>query len=197
MESRLEKQIDFLREIDKMKEIERQTYIVSGKKAENDAEHSWHLAIMAMVLKEYFPESTDMIKVVKMVLIHDIVEVYAGDTYCYDTAALADKKEREMASAQKIYSLLPDEQKEEYMNLWLEFEDEKTVEAKCAVILDHLQPVILNYYSGGKSWTNHGVYADQVLGRNKLILEEADENIRQLFLKYINSAIEKGWLKTR
>ena len=164
---RFKKQMDFITEIDKSKQIFRQTYITDGTRKENDAEHSWHLALMAAVFAEYANEPIDVGRTMLMVLIHDIVEIDAGDTYAYDDAANLTKRDRELAAADRIFGLLPDDQAEQLRGLWDEFEAAKTPEARFANTLDKTQPVILNDASGGKGWTEHGVVMSQILKRNK------------------------------
>jgi putative hydrolase of HD superfamily len=190
---RLAKQMEFILEIDKAKNIFRQTYLTDGNRKENDAEHSWHLAIMAFVLAEYFEEEIDVLKVMKMVLMHDIVEIDAGDTYCYDDIANLDKAEREQKSAQRIYGILPEEQGKEYLELWEEFEEGKTKEANFAAILDRLHPVMLNLASDGKAWLEHNVDKSQVLKRNERALNGPKE-IAEYFLGIIEEALKKGYL---
>ena len=190
---RLEKQIQFIVEIDKAKTIFRQTYLSDGKRRENDSEHSWHLAVMAFLLSEYF-EDVDVQKVVKMVLIHDLIEIYAGDTYCYDEKANEDKEERERKAADMLYHILPSDQEEEYKKLWMEFEYGQSKEAVFASILDRLQPILLNYASGGKAWMEHGVHKSQVVARNQRTMEGPKE-IAALFTSLIDKAVEKGYLK--
>ena len=143
---RLEQQMQFIREIEKLKVVYRQNGTIGNKRQENSAEHSWHIAVMAFVLAEYFPKKIDVFKVVKMLLVHDIVEVYAGDTFLYDEKKREDAKEIEKKAAKKIFSLLPEDQAEDFYNTWLEFEENKTNEAEFAKILDNLQP-ILNHYT--------------------------------------------------
>ncbi|NLK37354.1 MAG: HD domain-containing protein [Epulopiscium sp.] len=190
---RLAKQMNFILEIDKAKNIFRQTYLTDGNRKENDAEHSWHLAIMAFVLAEYFEEEIDVLKVMKMVLMHDIVEIDAGDTYCYDDIANLDKAEREQKSAQRIYGILPEEQGKEYLELWEEFEEGKTKEANFAAILDRLHPIMLNLASDGKAWLEHNVDKSQVLKRNERTLNGPEE-IAEYFLGIIDEALKKGYL---
>ena len=158
MKERLKKQIEFILEIDKMKNLYRQTYVLHEDRKENDAEHSWHLAIMAFMLSEYSNKSIDVLKVMKMVLIHDIVEIDAGDTYCYDEKGYTTKAEREETAAQRIFGLLPEDQRDEYYSLWREFEDSETNEARFAAVLDRLQPLMLNYTKKGISWQEHEIY---------------------------------------
>ncbi|MBO8434334.1 MAG: HD domain-containing protein [Tyzzerella sp.] len=195
MTDRFKKQIEFIYEIDKAKNIFRQTYVSSGDRRENDAEHSWHLGLMAIILSEYF-EDVDVLKTIKMVLMHDIVEIYAGDTYCYDEKANEDKSERESLSAEKIYGLLPDDQKDEYISLWREFEKRESREAKFALVLDRIQPVILNYATDGRAWREHNIYRDQVENRNKDILSLSND-FSDLLKAILDLSVEKGYLKTR
>lgn len=192
---RLKQQMQFLLEIDKAKEIYRQTYISSGRRKENDAEHSWHLAVMAFVLAEYF-KNVDILKVIKMVLMHDLVEIYAGDTYCYDSEANKDKAKRELEAAHKIYGMLPEAQAQEYKDLWLEFEEGKTEDALFAIALDHLQPITLNVATNGLAWKEHGIYSEQVIGRNQVILNGPEE-IAAYFKELIQNAEDAGYLKVR
>ncbi len=190
---RLIQQMNFILEIDKAKNIFRQTYLADGNRRENDAEHSWHLAIMAFTLAEYFGKEIDILKVMKMVLMHDIVEIDAGDTYCYDVVANQDKEEREIRSAQRIYGLLPKDQEKEYREIWEEFEEGKTQEANFAIILDRLQPIMLNLASDGRAWLEHGVDKAQVLGRNERTLNGPEE-VSQYFREIIEEALRRGYL---
>lgn len=192
---RLKKQLDFVVEIDKAKNIFRQTYLSDGKRKENDAEHSWHIAIMAFLLSEYF-EGADVTRVMKMVLMHDLVEIDAGDTYCYDSKANEDKAQREQKCAERIYSILPQDQAKELKQLWEEFEEGKTVDANFAIILDRLQPILLNYASNGIAWKEHSVYKEQVLARNERILNNTKE-LSEYFKNMIENAVQKGYLKEK
>ena len=149
---RLKKQMDFILEMDKMKSIMRQTYLANGERKENDAEHSWHLALMCGILAEYSNEPIDVLKTMKMVLLHDVIEIDAGDTYAYDTEGNKTKRERELKAADRIFGLLPEAQQKEYRGLWDEFEAMETAEAKFANMLDKVQPLLLNNASDGKSW---------------------------------------------
>lgn len=151
-----EKQMSFIMELDKIKKINRQTYLSDGSRKENDAEHSWHLALMAFVLAEHANEEIDVLKTIKMVLLHDVIEIDAGDTYAYDTEANKTKRERELLAADRIFGLLPEEQRSEYRGLWDEFEAMETAEAKFANMLDNVQPLLLNVATDGKSWREHG-----------------------------------------
>lgn len=194
MSERFEKQMKFLLELDKIKGIYRQTYLADSSRKENDAEHSWHACIMAVVLAEYFDKDIDLLKVIKMMLMHDVVEIYAGDTYCYDSKGYEDKDEREMASAQKVYGLLPDDQKEEYIKIWREFEDGETKEAKFCAILDRVQPTMLNNAADGISWKEHGIKKEQVLKRNEVTFSGPKE-IADYMKNIIDGAYERGILK--
>ncbi|MDD6000447.1 MAG: HD domain-containing protein [Lachnospiraceae bacterium] len=165
MDERLKKQLDFALEIDKEKNIFRQTHLSGHGRNENDAEHAWHMAIMAYILKEYSNEPVDIAKVMLMCLIHDIVEIDAGDTYAYDAENLKTQKAREDAAKERIFSLLPEEQKQELTQLFDEFEAFETAESKFAHAMDNLQPLMLNNSNGGGDWKEHGVSAAQVYGR--------------------------------
>lgn len=180
---RLKKQFEFLLEIDKEKNIGRQTYLSDGMRKENDAEHSWHMAVMALLMSEYSNTDIDVLHTISMILIHDLVEIYAGDTYAYDTKGNSDKKERELKAADKLFSMLPDDQRDKFRGLWEEFEEGETAEAKFAASMDRIQPLMLNHASGGRSWEEHGVKTSQVYGRNaktaegsQVLWEYADEN---------------------
>lgn len=160
-------QMEFLMELDKMKLIQRQTPLADGSRKENDAEHSFHLAIMAFLLSEYANEKIDVLRTIKMVLLHDTIEIDAGDTYAYDVKANESKRAREVKAADRIFGLLPKDQKEEYRALWDEFEAIQTPESKFANALDKMQPVLLNNASHGISWKEHDVKKEQILNRNK------------------------------
>lgn len=166
-QQRLKKQLDFVLEMDKLKYIERQSYVVDGSRHENDSEHSWHLALMAMLLSEYANEEVDVLRVIKMVLIHDAVEIDAGDTYAYDDAGNATKRQREEQAADRIFNLLPEDQAKEMRAIWEEFEAAETPEAKFANALDRVQPIMLNDITDGRAWREHGVAASQVINRNQ------------------------------
>ena len=162
---RLARQLQFILEIDKLKSIYRRTYLVDGARHENSAEHSWHLAMLAMVLAEHANESLDVSKVVRMVLVHDIVEIDAGDTYIYGDQG--DKAEREGRAADRIFGLLPPDQEAEFRGLWEEFESGATAEARFAAALDRFVPQLHNYHTQGRSWKEHGITAERVLLRNE------------------------------
>lgn len=164
--TRLEQQMKFIEELDKNKGIGRQTYILEGERKENDAEHMFHLAIMAAVLAEHANEPVDVLKVMTMVLIHDAVEIDAGDTYAYDAAGNDTKREREVKAADRIFHILPPDQEEYFRGLWEEFEENETPEARFANALDKVQPTMLNHTSGGQAWKEHGVAVSQIYKRN-------------------------------
>ena len=166
---RLEKQLAFIREIDKEKMIKRQNYITDCETREDDAQHAWHMAIMTLLLKEYANEDIDVLKTVTMLLIHDLVEVYAGDTYAYDEEGKKTQAEREAKAADKLYGLLPEDQGDYLKNLWYEFEEQKTPEARFARTMDCFQPLILNDATDGRAWKEHGVKRSQVLKRNERV----------------------------
>ena len=193
MNDRLKKQVEFMLELDKMKNLYRQTYVLHEDRKENDAEHSWHLAILAMLMAEHANKPVDAVKIIKMVLIHDVVEIDAGDTYCYDTEGCKTKADREEKAAQRIFGLLPDDQKKEFYDLWREFEDSETDDARFAAVLDRVQPLLLNYTKGGISWKEHGIAKEQVMGRNKEYFGESE--IAELIVSVIEDAYDKGWLK--
>lgn len=191
---RLEQQIRFIIEVDKVKNIFRQTYLSDGQRKENDAEHSWHLALSAVLLKEHMKEEVDLLKVIVMVLIHDLVEIDAGDTYAYDDAGAATKREREVKAADRIFGLLPEDQGKRFRKLWDEFEEYETADAKFAHLLDNFQPLLLNDASGGRSWEEHGVHKSQVCRRNERI-PGTSEIIWEKMLEIMEKHIEQGHLK--
>ena len=188
---RLEKQIRFIVEADKVKNIFRQTYLADGKRKENDAEHSWHLAMMAVLLQEHMKEKADLAKVMTMVLIHDLVEIDAGDTYAYDEKGARTKREREVKAADRIFGLLPEDQGTYFRELWEEFEAYETPEAKFAHLLDNFQPLLLNDASGGKSWKEHGVHRAQPMKRNERI-PETSETVWEKMLEIFDKHVECG-----
>lgn len=192
--TRLEQQIQFLVEIDKVKNIFRQTYLADGKRKENDAEHSWHIALMAFVLKEYVKEPIDVMKVMLMVLIHDLVEIDAGDTYAYDSVGAVDKREREEKAADRIFGLLPKDQGSYFRELWEEFEAYETADAKYAHLLDNFQPILLNDATGGKSWAEHGVKKSQIYKRNEKV-EETSDAVWQKMQAIVQKNIDLGNVK--
>lgn len=193
--NRLERQFDFFREIDKEKLIQRQTLITDGVRRENDAEHAWHMAIMAILLSEYANEEIDVLKTVSMLLIHDIVEIDAGDTYAYDEEGKKTQRERETAAADRIFALLPEDQQKKFRDLWEEFEAWETPEAKFAHTMDCVQPLMLNDATQGKSWVDHGVRLSQVLKRNARTAEGSEVLWDYAHQNFIVPNAEKGKLK--
>ena len=194
MDERIKKQLDFSLEIDKVKNIFRQTHLSNHGRRENDAEHSWHMAVMAYLLKEYANEEIDIAKVMLMCLIHDIVEIDAGDTYAYDEVNLETQKEREDAAKERIFSILPKEQKEELVALFDEFEAYETAESKFAHAMDNLQPLMLNNSNGGSDWCEHEVTAAQVYKRQSKT-KLGSEKLYEVTDKMIRENIAKGSLK--
>jgi len=191
MDERLKRQLDFILEIDKEKNIFRQTHLSGHGRAENDAEHAWHMAVMAWLLREYANEEVDMAKVMMMCLIHDIVEIDAGDTYAYDPQAIQTQQAREDAAKERIYSLLPADQKAELIAMFDEFENWSSPEARFAHALDNLQPLMLNGSNDGADWKAHGVTARQVYGRqNKTRL--GSERLFEVVDGIIREQIGKG-----
>lgn len=189
---RLKQQMAFIKEIDKLKKIARQSYLSDGSRKENDAEHSWHLAMLCLILSEHANENIDVLRVMSMVLIHDLVEIDAGDTYAYDTVGNQTKRAREEKAADRIFNILPQDQAVYIRELWEEFEECKTMESKFANALDRIQPIMLNDASDGKAWMEHQVQLSQVLSRNekskngsKVLWEYAKEN-------YIMPNVENG-----
>lgn len=193
--ARFSQQIAFLLELDKLKNIYRQTLVLHEDRQENDAEHSFHLAIMAAVLAEHANEPVDVLHVMKMVLVHDVVEIDAGDTYCYDAKGNEDKLERELKAADRLFALLPEEQEKEFRSLWEEFEAKATPEAKFANALDRIQPMLLNYKKGGVSWMKHGISEEQVKNRNIPTVSAGSETIGEFAEEIIKAAKAEGYLK--
>lgn len=193
---RLEQQFEFIREIDKEKFIGRQTYLSDGKRKENDAEHAWHMAIMTILLSEYANEEIDVLKTVTMLLIHDIVEIDAGDTYAYDEEAKKTHKEREQKAAERIFGLLPPDQGEKFKKIWEEFEARETKEARFARTMDNLQPVMLNDATDGKAWVEHGVHLEQIMKRNQNTAEGSETLWEYAYQNFILPNVEKGRIKS-
>jgi putative hydrolase of HD superfamily len=192
---RLIKQIRFIIEIDRLKQVLRQNVVTGSDRNENDAEHSWHLAVMAVLLSEYSEDkSIDILKVIKMVLVHDIVEIDAGDTFCYDEKGYVDKEERERKAADRLFNILPSDQAQEMMELWREFEELDTPESRFAACMDRLQPLLLNYNTRGHTWQKHGVTSEKVFGRNAL-LEKNTPELWEYVSYVVRDSIRKGYLK--
>ena len=194
MNERLKQQLDFILEIDKEKNILRQTHLSGHGRRENDAEHAWHMAIMAYLLKDYANEPVDIAKVMIMCLIHDIVEIDAGDTYAYDTEGLKTQKAREDAAKERIFSLLPEDQKKELTSFFDDFENYQTPESKFAHSLDNLQPLLLNNSNGGGDWREHQVTSEQVYGRQRKT-QLGSETLYKVTDQILKENIENGNIK--
>ncbi len=187
-------QIAFIKEIDKVKYIQRKTKLFNSDRCENDAEHSWHLALMAIVLAEHSNEPIDVLKVVKMVLIHDIVEIDAGDVFIYDTVKNHSNTDEERLAANRIFGLLPEKQKEEFISIWEEFEAGVTNEAKFAKSMDRLEPLLQNTSNNGGTWKEFGVKYDKVYEK-KSVIKEGSKSIWNYAEGLINESVEKGILE--
>ncbi|MBB5219972.1 putative hydrolase of HD superfamily [Treponema rectale] len=194
MNNRLKKQLEFALEIDKEKNIFRQTHLSGHGRNENDAEHAWHMAIMAYILKEHSNQEIDIAKVMIMCLIHDIVEIDAGDTYAYDEEGKKTQKEREEKAKERIFSLLPDDQKKELAAVFEEFEEAQTPEAKFVRAMDNLQPLMLNNSNNGDDWRAHNVTAEQVYGRQSKT-RAGSETLFEITDTIIKENIKKGNIK--
>jgi putative hydrolase of HD superfamily len=191
---RFSKQMEFIVEIDKLKHIERQSALCDGTRQENDSEHSWHIALMAILLSEYANSiDIDLLKVVKMLLIHDLVEIDAGDTFAYDLLGNSDKEQRERVAAKRIFGILPKDQNRELFSLWEEFESRATPEARFASALDKLQPLILSYNNKGWSWKKHGVVSNQIF-ESKKDITKGSENLWDYAKSLIRKSIDAGFL---
>ncbi len=193
IDPRLDRQLRFVRELDRLKGILRQTRVLDGARQENSAEHSWHLALCAVVLAEHAPPGTDLPRVLKMVLVHDVVEIDAGDAFCYDPSANVGKEEREQRAAERIFGLLPAEQADELRALWEEFEAGATPDARFAVALDRLQPMLLNFAGQGGSWRANAVTHDRVLVRMDPIRHGAPE-LWPTVVRLLDEAVSRGYL---
>ena len=191
-ESRLTRQINFLLELDKLKHVLRQSILLDASRRENDVEHSWHLAMMVMVLGEYAPAGIDLPRVMQMALVHDIVEIDAGDTFIYGEQG--DKAERERRAADRIFTLLPPDQTAEIRALWEEFEAGTTLEARFAKALDRVEPLLLNIYTQGKMWREKGVIAEQVRSKNYATLAAGAPALADYMRRLVELAVEKGYL---
>ena len=196
MDDRLEKQLAFSLEIDKEKNVFRQTHLSGHGRRENDAEHAWHMAIMAWLLREYANEDVDITKVMLMCLIHDIVEIDAGDTYAYDAENLKTQKAREDAAKERIFFLLPDDQRDALTALFDEFEAYETAEAKFAHAMDNLQPLLLNDSNDGGDWKEHGVTAETIYGRHRMT-RLGSETLYQVTDRIIRENVRKGNLREK
>ena len=190
--TRLELQMQFIKEIDKIKQIIRQNHLADSSRRENDAEHSWHLAMIVVILSEYF-QNIDLLKALKMVLIHDLIEIYAGDTFAYDEKENESKSQREKIAADKIFGFLPQDQSDELSSLWHEFENAESPEAIFSNIADRIQPLILNISSKGKMWIDKKVTMEKVVNRNSIVLNKGPKIIADYILKQINEANENNY----
>jgi putative hydrolase of HD superfamily len=194
VEERLARQIEFVVEIDKLRTIYRRSYLASDKgRRENSAEHSWYVTITAMLLAEYCPVEIDRFRVLKMLLVHDIVEIDAGDTGVYDSVGALDKEERENRAAERIFGLLPPEQARELHELWTEFEERITPEAKFARAVDRFMPLLLNYCTQGKTWHKDGITHKQVMAVNRIVQDGSPE-LWQFVLAMIDECVTRGYL---
>ena len=191
---RLDQQLRFTAEIDKMTSILRRTMLIDGSRRENDAEHSWHIAVMAMIFEEYAAEPVDVSRAVKMCVVHDLIEIYAGDTFAYDAAGNADKAEREAAAADKLFVQLPSEQGSEIRSLWEEFDAMQTPDAKYAACMDRLQPFLHNTLTGGHTWGESGTVRASVEKRMAIIKDFMPE-VYKWVEKNLDNAVAQGWLK--
>ena len=189
---RLTRQMDFCREVDKEKEVFRQSYLCDGSRRENDAEHAWHMGIMAMILREYSNEDVDLLKVIEMLLIHDIVEIDAGDTYAYDTEGLKSQAEREAKAAERIFGMLPDDQRDWMFELFHEFEEGNTPEARFARSLDNVQPVMQNDASEGKDWQEKGIRLSQAIERQRRTAQGSQILWDEVSKPMLQKNIDKG-----
>lgn len=189
----LKRDIDFIIELDKLKKIKRKTKLIGTNIEEDDAQHSWHISIMALILEEYADEDLDILKVLEMLLIHDLVEIYAGDTFAYDEEGHKDKEERELKAANKLYSLLGEKKGDKFKSLWLEFEEGKSKEAVFAIAMDRLQPILLNYHNSGGTWKEYGIKKEQILKRVKPVMDTSKE-LGKFINELLDTAVIEGKL---
>ena len=191
---RLDQQLKFTAEIDKMTSILRRTMLIDGSRRENDAEHSWHIAVMALLFSEYTIEPVDISRAVKMCVVHDLIEIYAGDTFAYDVKGNQDKAQREQAAADKLFAMLPSEQGNEIRSLWEEFDAMQTPDAKYAACMDRLQPFLHNTLTNGHTWVEGQTNSGMVKKRMGIIKEFMPQ-VYDWVEQNISNAIQKGWLK--
>ena len=191
---RLDQQLRFTAEIDKMTSILRRTMLVDGSRRENDVEHSWHIAVMALIFEEYVAEPVNVSRAVKMCVVHDLIEIYAGDTFAYDAAGNADKAEREAAAADKLFAQLPSEQGAEIRSLWEEFDAMQTPDAKYAACMDRLQPFLHNTLTDGHTWVESGT-ARQSVEKRMAIIRDFMPEVYKWVEKNLDNAVAQGWLK--
>ena len=191
---RFKSQIEFILEVDKLKKIMRRTMLMDRSRQENSAEHSWHIALIVLVLSEYVEaDNLNLLRVIKLLLTHDLVEIDAGDTYCYDESGIQDQKERETRAADRIFNILPEDQAKSFRGLWDEYEDRKTPESRFANALDRFQPLLHNYFTQGHSWRQHGIQKKQVLSRMQPV-EEGAPALWDYVTALIDDAVAKGFL---
>jgi putative hydrolase of HD superfamily len=191
---RFKRQIEFVLEVDKLKNILRRTTLLDRSRQENSAEHSWHIALIVLVLSEYADDDhLDLLQVIKLLLAHDLVEIDAGDTYCYDENGVQDQKEREKKAADRIFNILPEDQAKSFRALWDEYEDRSTPESRFANALDRFQPLLHNYFTKGHSWRQHGIQKKQVLSRMQPV-DEGASFLWDYVVTLIDDAVEKGFL---
>lgn len=193
MPAKLQQRIDFIKAIDALKEVQRRTYLLSESRLENSAEHSWAVATFALTLAEYANPEVDINRVIHMLLLHDIVEVDAGDALIYDDAARAEKSIKEKLAAERIFGLLPVEQAQEFRAIWDEFEAEDTASAQFAAALDRMIPLIHNLNTGGRAWSEHKVTLEQIIAKNQKI-ERASATLWQYLLPQLEYAVRSGWI---
>lgn len=187
---RLQQQLDFILEIDKEKKIKRQTLLSDGLTFEDDAQHAWHMCVMTLLLSEYSNEKIDVLKTISMLLIHDLVEIDAGDTYAYDEKGIETQSEREKKAADRIFNLLPSDQAQKIMDLWLEFEAYETPESKFAHTMDNFQPCMLNAHTNGKMWKEKKVHLKSILKRNKKTSQGSDVLWNYMYTNYIQPNVK-------
>lgn len=191
---RIRQQFEFIKEIDALKSVYRQSFVISGYKRENDAEHSWTLAMLCIVLHEYAIESINLSKVLKMVLIHDIVEIDAGDTFAYDEEAIKTKRDREFKAADRIFNILPSDQAKEFRAIWDEFEEAKSPEARFATALDRIAPMFLNYSSGGLTWKEHKMDYPRIINKCKADIDNGTKNVWPFIEEFLQDGIKQGFI---
>ena len=191
---RFKSQIEFILEVDKLKKIMRRTMLMDRSRQENSAEHSWHIALIVLVLSEYAEaDNLNLLRLIKLLLAHDLVEIDAGDTYCYDESGRQDQKERETRAADRIFNILPEDQAKSFRALWDEYEDRETPESRFANALDRFQPLLHNYFTHGHTWRQHGIQKKQVLSRMQPV-EEGSSFLWDYVTALIDDAVEKGYL---
>lgn len=193
--NRLDSQLEFTAEIDKMTSVLRQTLLVNGSRRENDAEHSWHISVMALLFEEYAIEKPDITHAMEMCMVHDLVEIYAGDTFAYDISGNESKRQRELDAADKLFSILPKEQGEKIRSLWMEFDACQTVDSKYANCLDRLQPFLHNTLTEGHTWKNIEPRTKRHQVENRMqIIRDFMPTVYKWLTTNIDRAVEKGWL---